>query len=876
MRHSDAAAAKQAPTRSATICAMKRLAMIALAAVLGPVATWALEPASAATGLAQRVLGRAAEGFRFEQIAGEAGRDVFELESVDGRVVVRGNSALSMAVGLNHYLRNHAHASVSMNGRQTQLPQPLPAVTGKTRQASWAQSRYFFNYCTFGYSMPWWDWSQWEACIDWMALEGINQPLSVTGQEAVWQAVCRRFDMSDAEIDAFLAGPPYLPFQWMGCLDGHGGPLPKDWIARHVELQQKILARERELGMRPVLQGFTGHVPPALLKKFPDAKAQKIRWIEWTTQMLDPTDPLFPKIAAAFVEEQTRLFGSDHLYAADSFIEMTPPSGDLEYLGRLGRAIYDGMAKSEPQAVWLLQGWTFMHQARFWQQDRIKAFLDAVPDEGMQVLDLFCEKRPVWNQTQGFHGKPWVWNFVYNFGNNTVLGGSGPLKRINDLAVARADPQAGKLRGVGLMMEGFSHNPPFYDLMFDRAWQPEIDLAAWWPAFARYRYGGEDAAATAAWRVLADSLYGTPRNTESRTIVTTFPSLQARPGRYPAMQLARAWKHLLDVGPETARRETYRHDLVNVARQCLAEEANVRYDAAMATYRAGDRTALTNAAAGFLELLGDLDELLGSNEHFLLGRWIENAKRWGATDEERAKLEWNARRVLTLWGDGTALRDYAWKEWSGLISGFYAKRWELFFQRLENALASGQPLDEAACKRALLDFENVWSSGHEPYPPAPRGDSLEIARRLYAKYAPQPVAHLALDKPVTCSSALPDMEAARANDGVIDTESYWGTDVAKDPAAWWQVDLQKPTEIGRVVVVGYFGDRRHYGFTVEGSLDGTTWTTLADRRDNTVPATRDGYACSFTSRTARFVRVTQTANSANTGRHLVEVMVFEH
>jgi len=43
---------------------------------------------------------------------------------------------------------------------------------------------------------------------------GINQPLAVTGQEAAWQAVGRRLGMTDAEIDAFLAGPPYLPFSY--------------------------------------------------------------------------------------------------------------------------------------------------------------------------------------------------------------------------------------------------------------------------------------------------------------------------------------------------------------------------------------------------------------------------------------------------------------------------------------------------------------------------------------------------------------------------------------------------------------------------------------------------------------------------------------
>lgn len=830
-------------------------------------------PESEAAALARRVLGAQADQFRFERIADEAGHDVFEVESAAGRVVVRGNSALSMATGLNHYLRYHARASVSLNGSQTALPSTLPAVPAKVRQVAWAKSRYLFNYCTFGYSMPWWDWPQWEACIDWMALQGVNLPLSVTGQEAVWQAVCRRFGMSDEEISAFLAGPPYLPFQWMGCLDSHGGPLPKDWIPRHVELERKILARERELGMRPVLQGFTGHVPPALLKKFPEAKAQKIRWIEWDTWMLDPTDPLFQKIAAAFLEEQTRLFGSDHRYAADSFIEMTPPDGGQDYLDRLGRAIFEGMARTDPDAVWLLQGWTFFNQARFWNQDRIKAFLGGVPAGGMVVLDLFCENRPVWNQTEGFHGKPWIWNFVYNFGNTTMIGGSGPFTRFADLSAARRDPLGRNLQGVGLMMEGFGHNPPLYDLMFDRAWQPDVDLTRWWPAFARYRYGVEDQAAIDAWAILGTNLYCSPRNTESRTAVTSFPSTRLRIDRYPAAALARAWRRLLDVGPGTAARDTYRHDLVNVARQYLAGRANALYDDVMTAFRARDREAFAVSTRDFLGLLHDLDGLLGTHEHFLLGRWLEDAKRWGSDDAERARMEWNARRVLTLWGHGTSLRDYAWKEWSGLIDGFYACRWKIFFERMEAALATGQPFDEAACQREILQFENGWSSMRDTFPSQPKGDCLVVARRLYAKHAPVPIRHLALDKPVTCSFELPGMAASQANDGLIDTNGYWGTDVSQDPASWWQVDLEEPTEVGRVVVVGYFGDSRHYGFTVEGSMDGIAWQRLADRRGNTEAATKDGHSCAFAPQTVRYLRVTVTSNSANTGRHLVEVMV---
>ncbi len=136
---------------------------------------------------------------------------------------------------------------------------------------------------------------------------------------------------------------------------------------------------------------------------------------------------------------------------------------------------------------------------------------------------------------------------------------------------------------------------------------------------------------------------------------------------------------------------------------------------------------------------------------------------------------------------------------------------------------------------------------------------------------------LTTGKPATCSHALPPHPANLANDGRSnDTDSYWATDVAgHELGAWWQVDLEEPVTVGRVVVVGFYGDRRYYGFTVETSLDPKTWNLAADLRDNKELSTRQGYTCRFPPQPARYIRVTQTSSSANTGRHLVEVMAFE-
>jgi len=399
--------------------------------------------------MSKRLFAERSVDFVFETIPSDNGKDVFELKSENQKIIIRGNNGVSMARGLNWYLKYYCHQNVAWENTQVLLENKLPEVPQKIRKSSWARDRYFLNYCSFGYSMVWWDWEKWEMLIDWMALNGINLPLSVTGQESVWQSVCQKMGMTDAEITEFFSGPPYLPFSWMGCLDSYGGPLPEGWIESHKELQVKILKRERQLGMRPVLQGFTGHVPEAIIKKHPDAKSQTVNWGEWETHLLDPNDQLFEKIAALYLQEQNKIFGTDHIYAADAFIEMIPPSGELDYLAELSKAIYNGMSQVDSQAVWVLQGWPFMYRAKFWSQDRIQAFLNAIDDDKMIILDLWCENTPVWSKTQAFYGKPWIWCNIQNFGNKTFLGGNLDLI-CTDLQEAKNSPNKKKMSGAVL------------------------------------------------------------------------------------------------------------------------------------------------------------------------------------------------------------------------------------------------------------------------------------------------------------------------------------------------------------------------------------------------------------------------------------------
>ena len=63
--------------------------------------TQAAAPEEAARGVVQRLLPGAADRFVLESIPAEDGRDVFEIESRDGKIVVRGSSGVAVASGVN-------------------------------------------------------------------------------------------------------------------------------------------------------------------------------------------------------------------------------------------------------------------------------------------------------------------------------------------------------------------------------------------------------------------------------------------------------------------------------------------------------------------------------------------------------------------------------------------------------------------------------------------------------------------------------------------------------------------------------------------------------------------------------------------------------
>lgn len=696
-----------------------------------------------AKALIRRVVPEYADSFIVELLPPSSG-DVFEVESRGGVIILRGSNGVSIASALYHYIKEYAHGQITWNGTHLELPHPLPQVPSRARLNTPYTYRYYLNYCTFNYSMSWWDWPRWEKEIDWMALHGINMPLAITGQEYIWQQVYHDMGFSDEELRGFFSGPAYFAWFWMGNLDAWGGPLPQAWMESHKVLQQKIVRRQRELGMKPVLPAFTGHVPPSFVKRFPEAKLKKTNWGNGfdDTYILDPEDSLFAIIGKKFLEKQNEVYGTDHLYSADTFNENEPPSDEPVYLSSLGKRVYEGMKAADPQATWVMQGWLFYSDRKFWHAPQIKALLGAVPDDRMIILDLAAEIEPVWKRTEAFYGKPWIWNMLHNFGGNISLFG-----RIDGVAsgapLALKDTTSGKMKGIGLTMEGIEQNPVLYELMTDHTWRSEpIDLDTWLPAYIQNRYGSRNSHALKAWDVLRRTVYnGKDIRDGAESIIAARPTLEAERRwaktqlNYAAADLLPAWDELLLASQACKKYEGYQYDLVDVTRQVLANYALVVHARTVKAFREKDLAAFSTYSSQFLSLMSDLDKLLASRKDFLLGPWIAQSRSCGKTPEEQNLYERNARNLVTLWGgEDNRLHEYACRQWSGLISDFYKPRWEQFFQVLQNSLKNKAEADISSFEADIKKWEWRWVNDHKDFPTQPSGDPVRVAQQLHDRY----------------------------------------------------------------------------------------------------------------------------------------------
>lgn len=689
--------------------------------------------------LADRIDEGASKKFVFEKVKSD--KDFFELDQRGDKVVIRGNDYVSLATGLNWYLKHYAHIHLSWNGMHADLPETLPRVARPERHETDLDLRYDLNYCTFSYTMAFWDWERWEEEIDWMALHGINLPLALTGADVVWRNVLDKLGYTTDEINAFVAGPAFQAWWLMNNLEGWGGPNSENWYRQQEALQKRIVRRMRELDIEPVLPGYSGMLPHDAREKLGLNVSDPGFWGAYRRPaFLQPTDPRFAEIAKLYYDELTRLYGKANYYAMDPFHEGGKTDGvDLD---AAGQAILSAMKRCNPDAAWVVQAW---------QVNPRPEMIKSLPKGDLIALDLFAESRPQWGDPEsgwkrenGFDGHDWIYCMLLNYGGNVGL--HGKMQHVLDeFRKARASRFNATMRGVGMTMEGSENNPVMYELLCDLPWLPDTTTKDGWLAdYVTARYGKSVPAAQQAWTLLSNTIYNCPpQSTQQGTHESIFcarPSANAyqvsswseMKDYYNPTDVIRAAGLLLDAAPQLQGSDNYAYDLVDVMRQAVAEKGRLVY-AVMRDAIKADEPALFDAAAKrFLSLILLQDELLATRPEFRVGTWIARARKLGVTPEEKDHYEWNARTLITTWGNREAanrggLRDYAHREWNGILRDFYYKRWKMWVDRTSQALHQGDPLPS-------IDWyavEEPWTKETKPYASTAEGDPIEAARHAY-------------------------------------------------------------------------------------------------------------------------------------------------
>ncbi|MFJ3202272.1 alpha-N-acetylglucosaminidase [Streptomyces sp. NPDC086989] len=681
----------------------------------------------------ERLLPRHAAQFTFVPEPADAGADRFTVSGAAGAITVRGSSGATLLTGVGWYLQHVAGADIGWPGDSIgMLPARLPAVPAPVTRSALVPHRYALNDTDDGYSGAYRTFEQHQRQIDLLALHGINEVFVQAGAEYPYYRALQGFGYSAAELREWIPGPGHQSWWLLQNLSGFGGPVSERLLEERAELGGRIAEQLRGLGMTPVLPGYFGTVPPGFAARNPGART--VAQGDWAgfdrPDWLDPTTPVFGRLAAAYYAEQRAVFGDSAMYRMSPLHE-GGTAGTVDVKAAAG-AVQSALHAAHPGATWAVLGW----------QDSPKAeLLAGVDTSKLLILDGLSDRYNRLDRETRWGGAPYAMGTIYNFGGHTTIGAN------TSVWIERFGPWRAKsnsaLKGIAYLPEATGTNPAAFDLFTDLAWEPgTIDQRTWFADFAGRRYGRPDKEAAAAWEELRKGPYSTSSGLWSESqdsLFTARPSLTAvgaaywspKSMRYPADGVRRALDHLLKVDPKLRGSSAYRFDLVDTARQALANHSRVLLPRIKAAYEAKDLTKFRELTGQWLDAERQLDAVTGSDPNFLLGDWISAARSWGADEAERDRNEYDVRSILSVWGrrstsEGGFLHDYANREWSGLIGELYAPRWAAYFGVLEESLVkrvAPREIDWHA-------FEEDWARRTTRHPSGangPQGDPHALA-----------------------------------------------------------------------------------------------------------------------------------------------------
>jgi hypothetical protein len=661
-------------------------------------------------GLVTRILGEQyVSWFSFEVAPGTVNKnDYYEISDKSGKIHIKGNTGVSIATGLNYYLKYYCKVNVSQETKQVDMPKSVVKVGSTIKRETPYTVRYTYNYCTLSYTMPYYGYDEWQRELDYLMLSGINVVLDTTATEALWVLYLQNYGYTVQEAIEFVCGYTWKAWWLMGNLEGYGGPVGDNWIVDTVELARVNQRYLTVMGADLCLQTFVGTMPTDFGTKAQDTLAKMgypnlndymtstSTWCGFLRPYaLNTTFSGFEELAETFYETQNHIYGRvNDYYAGDLLHEINagfklPDSFDK---AKMSRTVLDLLLEENPNGIWIIQSWwenPLPDVVAGWGDDR---------EDHMLLLDLAAVHSPRWSDTTRFGGREfggssWCYCILESYG-----GRSGMHINLQSVATKfyNTKKEAKHLKGIGLTSESTERNPVVFDLFWEMVWEKkEINVESWIEDYAERRYRGGDHTVD-VWKRLLKCIYNsnTPDGTTINYLINNYPQLAVKDPNgyfYPGYKNAlveSAIKNLLADYDKLKDQETYVYDVVDICRTYMSNVTTEYIDFMLAAGKKGDYETFHAYKTRFLQALMIIDELSDFTEKARLGKWIGRVDTW-VNDERTATysdfdvdlMKLDAYILITNWST-LDLNNYANRQISGLMSDYYYVMWEYFLNTI--------------------------------------------------------------------------------------------------------------------------------------------------------------------------------------------------
>lgn len=655
----------------------------------------------------------------------KTGMDAYRIYDEGEKIVIEATSGVAACVAFNTYLKKICKCFFGPITKNMKLPENPPKVGRVIENKSVFLYRYFMNYVTYAYTCLYYKWEDFERLTDWMLMAGINLVLNPVGYEIVWRDTLMELGYSAQEANDDLCGAGNLPWQIMGNMSAFGGDIPDWWFEEQKDLSNKITKKLRSFGADIIKPAFYGKVPNNIQDKYPNVKIHNQGTWNLKEQerppLIDNNDPMFEKIAEIYYRKSKEHFGKVNYYGGDPFYE----GGKTEEINlpEYSKDLVETMKKYSDATVWFFQGWS---------GDPKQEVLEKLNKEDVIIGFLSADR--FYSQSELFAGYPWMYMEIGNFGANRRFIGNVP-EFLAQPFEAFNSPKNDLLVGTGMSMEAIENCEIIFDILaVNSIRSTPLTLEDFLTQHFEARYGYINDNIRKTFDNVIENIYSLYNKSAYKASkasgLCACPNLNARnvgwyeskdDSPYDIKILQEATKDMLAEYDKLADNECYRFDLMEFCRQANADISWSYIRKLQAAYKKKDKKTFDETAKAFMKLFDVQEKVVRTDKGSLLGAWLKRANDYGKTESEKRIFEYNVKNLFTLWCGKPGqfrLRDYSHREYDGLLSNYYKRRWDAYLTNLSLYFGRADKTPKINWK----EHDYVFTLSTEKYREKPQGD----------------------------------------------------------------------------------------------------------------------------------------------------------